>query len=702
MEDALFSPYLGPPLSGPIFLSIGSHDFGKLLQHRLREAVLERAQRRLAAILSADVVGYSRLIGKDETGTLRRLKELRRNVVNPSIREHHGRVVKTTGDGILIEFPSTVEAVRCAVKVQRATAEAEEKVPPDHRITFRIGVHEGDVVVESGDLFGDGVNVAARLEGLSEAGGVVVSGRVYEDTVGRLDLPFEDRGEQQVKNIARPVRVYGLGKEAIACLPEVPRSEVVPAPIRFLRRLIANLSAGSLTKTVSWAGALLVVLAAIGIVVWQSTDRRNLPGLSRLSSDTQAQPRGPTLAVLPFDNMSGDPSQEFFSDGLTDELITALSHFEPLRVLARNTTFAYKNKAMDIQELGHQLQAQYVIEGSFRRVPDQISITAQLIDARTGAHVWAQTYERPTTSTSLLAIQDDVGQRIGAAIGDIRTGAVATAEIERTRDQPATELSPYDCVVQAFQAIAIQTAVEPTRRARTCLEVTVKRDPTYADAWSGLANILTNQRWWGTGLASPETDDIDKRAYLIPRVVEAANRAVELAPENATAHLALFRAYYLSCQRERMRVEAHRVLAINPDSPTALGIMGNNLAYAGDWDYGRQLAEKGIALAGPTAPRWWWWAIAKDYYHKGEYAKAFEFFRRSYVEENWLDHLHLIYTLPYLDRIDDARAEIPMLLKLKPGMSVHEADRHYKMWCFDADFRQRMTTALRLAGLPEE
>jgi tetratricopeptide (TPR) repeat protein len=231
----------------------------------------------------------------------------------------------------------------------------------------------------------------------------------------------------------------------------------------------------------------------------------------------------------------------------------------------------------------------------------------------------------------------------------------------------------------------------------------LSRDPSYADAWAIFANVLALQRIWGTGLASPDADDMDKRAYLVRRVVEAANRAVELAPESAAAHFALQRAYYLNCQPERMRVEADRVLAINPNDANALGVMGNNLAYAGEWDYGVELAEKGLALAGPAAPRWWWWwATAKNYYRKGEYAKALEFFRRAYTEQNWLDHLHLIYTLPYLDRIEDARAQIPILLKLKPGMTVREADRYYKTWCFDADFRQRMTTALRLAGLPEE
>lgn len=429
-----------------------------------------------------------------------------------------------------------------------------------------------------------------------------------------------------------------------------------------------------------------------------------VPSLSstRPSDEAQTQPRGPTLAVLPFDNMSGDPSREFFTDGLTDELITDLSRFDELRVLARNTTFAFKKKAVDIEELGRQLQAQYVIEGSFRRVPDQISVTAQLIDARTGAHVWAQTYERPTASMSLLAMQDELAERIGAAVGDMKTGAVAKAELERTAQKSAAELSSYECVVQSYQALAVQTTVEPIRRARTCLEATVKRDPTYADTWAGLASILVVQRWYGTGLGSPDADDIDKRAYLIPRAVEAANRAVELAPESALAHLSLFRAYFLSCQPERMRVEADRVLAINPNDAGALGIMGNNLAYAGQWDYGVQLAEKGIALAGPAAPRWWWWAIAKVHYRKGEYTEALEYFRRAYVEGNWLDHLHLIYTLPYVGKIDEARDQIPILLKLKPEMTVHEADRYYKMWCFDADFRQRMTTALTRAGLPEE
>jgi adenylate cyclase len=449
-------------------------------------------QRRLAAILVGDVVGYSRLMGEDERGTLRRIKAIRREIVDPNIGEYRGRVVKTTGDGILVEYPSAVEAVGCAVAIQRTMTERNAETPVDRRLEFRIGIHEGDIVVDDQDIFGDGVNVAARLEALSEPGGLCISGRVYEDLAGRLELPFEDRGEKQLKNIARPIRTYGLGPGVIAGLAATPRLEDEPHPTGFFRWLGRASTVWLQMNSARWAVVLLAAVSVTGVVAWQRTGRHGGAGQvsASLASAPSSQPRGPTLAVLPFDNLSGDPNQEYFSDGISDELITVLSRFDQLRVLARNTTFAYKKKAVEMQELGQQLQAQYVIEGSFRRVPDQINVTAQLIDARTGTHVWAQTFERPTTSTSLLNIQDDIAHHIGAAIGDIRTGAVATAELERARAKSATELSPYECVLQGYQASAAQSAVEPMRRARACLEATVKRDPNYAEAWAILTRIL--------------------------------------------------------------------------------------------------------------------------------------------------------------------------------------------------------------------
>jgi len=659
----------------------------------------ERAERRLAAILAADVAGYSRLMGADEGGTPRQLKAHRRALVNPKIAQHRGRIVKTTGDGMLVEFASVVDAVRCAVEVQHGMAERNMNVPEDKRIEFRIGINVGDIITEGGDIFGDGVNVAARLEALADPGGICVSSRVQEDILGRLPLSFEDRGEQLVKNIAHPVRVHALGPKTISELPsslggmskeeggysEEPRRRFEFPSVRRGR----------------WSVAVLMLVALAGFGAWQATELIHM-ATGKHSTKDIAQSSAPAVAVLSFDNLTGDQGQDYFSDGLSEELITAISQFEPLRVLARNTTFAYKGKATDISEIGRRLRAQYVVEGSFRHVGDAISVTAQLIDARTGNHVWAQTYERAVGSTSPLTIQNEIARRIGTALGDQQSGAIARIELERSLTKAPNELSSYECALQAYQSFREQTASEPARRARQCSEAIVGREPENGLAWSTLSRVLTTQRMWGTGLNGPEADDVEKRAYLVGRVVEAANRGVDLAPESAFAHTALFNAYYLTCQPERMRVEAERVLAINPNDAALLGVMGNNLAYAGQWDLGVQLAENGLTLAGPGAPRWWWWAAGKDQYRKGEYEKALEYFRRAYVEQNWLDHLHLAFTLPYVGRIEEARAEIPILMKLKPSISVQEADRYYTMWCFDNDFREKMRKALRLAGLREE
>jgi TolB-like protein len=347
--------------------------------------------------------------------------------------------------------------------------DAESTTPVDRRIAFRVGVHQGDVVVENDDLFGDGVNVAARLETLSEPGGICVSGRVHEDTIGRLDLPFVDQGDQQVKNIARPVRVYSLGMEAIAGLPPMPAfGSEGPAQRGFARRPLSALTQSLHTRSRLWLAFFPVVLALAGFGIWQVA---KLPW--SLAKPEASQGSGPTIAVLPFDNLSSDPTEDSFSQGVSEELITALSRFDHLRVLARNTTFAYKGQAVDMEELGRKLHAQYVIEGSLRRVADQISVTAQLIDARTGTHVWAQTYERPVAGEHALTAQNDIAQRIASAVGDIRAGAVASAELVRSRTKPADKLSSYECVINATST-AMGLAPGPVRRARTCLELTVK------------------------------------------------------------------------------------------------------------------------------------------------------------------------------------------------------------------------------------
>jgi len=308
-----------------------------------------RVARRLAAILAADVAGYSRLIGADEEGTLGRLKTLRAELIDPKIARHDGRIVKTAGDGLLVEFASVVDAVRCAVEVQRAMAERSAGVPADKRIEFRIGIHQGDIVVDDGDIFGDGVNVAARLEGLAEPGGVCVSARVQEDVAGRLDLGFEDIGEQTLKNIARPVRVYRV-------------SALDTAPVK--------------------------------------------PPL--------ALPDKPSLAVLPFQNLSGDPGQEYFVDGVVEEIITAISRLPWLFVIARNSSFAYKGKSPDLRQVGRELGVRYVLEGSLRKAGSRVRITGQLIDAATGAHIWAERFDGALDD--IFELQDEVASRVAGAI----------------------------------------------------------------------------------------------------------------------------------------------------------------------------------------------------------------------------------------------------------------------------------------------
>jgi len=311
-----------------------------------------RVERRLAAILAADVAGYSRLIGADEGGTLERLRALRRELLDPKIAEHRGRLVKTTGDGLLVEFGSVVDALRCAVEVQREMAARNANMPPDNRIELRIGINMGDIVVEDGDIFGDGVNVAARLEGLAEPGGICVAARVQEDALGKLDLVFDDIGEQQLKNIARPVRVYRV--------------------ITSARRAVSQ------------------------------------PG------SNPPLPDKPSIAVMPFQNMSGDPEQEYFADGMVEEIITALSRIRWLFVIARNSSFTYQGHAFDVKQVGRELGVRYILEGSVRKGGSQVRITAQLIDAETGTHLWADRFDG--SLEDVFDLQDKVASSVAEVI----------------------------------------------------------------------------------------------------------------------------------------------------------------------------------------------------------------------------------------------------------------------------------------------
>jgi adenylate cyclase len=642
----------------------------------VQETVKARVDRRLAAILAADVFGYSRLMGADEEGTLAQLKTHRRQLIDPKIKQHHGRIVKTTGDGMLVEFASPIEAVRCAIEVQRGMVTRNNDIRADKRIIFRVGINLGDVIAEKGDLFGEGVNIAARLEALSEPGGIAISRTVRDQIRDRLPIVFVDAGEHEVKNIARPVRVYALSAGAVGKLDAESLSE---APQR----------------RPSWLHvAVFVVAVASAGLAWFVYN--HLPAPSSVGATTV---QGPTVAVLPFDNLTGDPAQATFADGLSEELISDLSRFQELRVLARNTTFTYKGKAVDVSEVGRKLNANYVIEGSVRHVGNQIKATAQLIDVADGNHVWSENYERDATATD-LAIQDEVAGRISGSVGTW-FGAIARTELERSRGKPVTDLTAYECMVGAAAAARLQEASEPMRRARACLESLVQHEPNYADAWSMLALVRYVQRPFGAGLDPPESEDLDKRAYLVDLTMQAASRAVQLAPQNAFARASLARAYFLACQGDQLRVEAEKAIALNPNDATTLGSLGSLLGFTGQWDLGVAMTKKAITLRGADTPNWYWRVLFNDDWFHGRYQQALDSAQKALVEQSWLDQMNMAYALSSLGRIDEAKAHVATLLKLKPDLNIRQVMAYQKMWCIEPAYREKQANALRQAGLPE-
>jgi len=412
------------------------------------------ATRRLAAILAADVAGYSRLIGADEGGTLERLRALRRELLDPKITECKGRLVKTTGDGLLVEFASVVDALRCAVDVQREMARRNTGVPPDNRIEFRIGINVGDIVVEDGDIFGDGVNVAARLEALAEPGGICVSARVQEDATGRLDLDFEDIGQQQLKNIARPVRAYR------------------------------------------------VATSARGAITRHDAD----PPL----------PDKPSIAVLPFQNISGDPEQEYFADGMVEEIITALSRIRWLFVIARNSSFTYKGRAIDVKQVGRELGVRYVVEGSVRRAGGRVRITAQLIDAASGAHLWADRFDG--SLEDVFELQD----RVAVNVAGVIEPTLQAAEIRRAANRPTSDPTAYDLYLRAVPLWASHEK-EPIIQALGLLGRAIERDLHYGSAL-GLAalchQLLATSDW---------TNDTEAHRR---EGIDLARRALRCAPDD--------------------------------------------------------------------------------------------------------------------------------------------------------------------------
>jgi len=516
------------------------------------------ATRRLAAILAADVAGYSRLMGEDEEGTHERLQAHLRELVEPKVAEHRGRIVKNTGDGFLAEFPSVVDAVRCAMEVQRGMADREPEVPEERRIRFRIGVNLCDVIAEEHDIFGDGVNVTARLEGLAAPGGICVSRVVRDQVRDRLDCAFEDMGEQQVKNIARPVRVYALRPEGLTDLPApgVPPISAVP----------------------------------------QSA---NAPRLS--------------IVVLPFDHMGSDPEQQYFADGITEDLTTDLSRITGMVVISRNTAFSYRNKPIDTRQLGRELNVRYVLEGSVRRSGDRVRINAQLIDAETNTHLWAERFDHYIDD--LFVLQDEVTRRIGIALN----AELVSAEASRPVDNPDV----LDYILRGRAALDNYT--KPSRESLAAavrlFEDALALAPGSVDAKALLATALIARVL--DQVTASVTSDMERAEVLVEQALAAS-------PRHAVAHFANAQILRAQGRYETAIPEYEAAIALNPNWVLAVAALGQCKFLAGWIDEAIPAQELAIRLS-PRDPRVvnWYWRIGMVHLLKSRIDEAIRWLEKA-------------------------------------------------------------------------
>jgi adenylate cyclase len=527
-------------------------------------------ERRLAAILAADVVGYSRLMGADEEGTHERLKAHLRDLVDPKIKEHRGRVVKNTGDGMLAEFSSVVEAVRCAAELQRGMADRNAEIPDDKRITFRVGINLGDVIAEQDDIYGDGVNVAARLEALSEPGGICVSRVVRDQIRDKLPYPFEDMGEQNVKNIARPVRVYALRPEAVADL------QVAGVPVAVPRR-----RRGAIAAMVVVASMALVI-AVVAWWGWRATRSSPTPPAVVAAAVTpNSQPLlAPRLSivVLPFANLSSDPEQQYFADGITEDLTTDLSRIADMLVISRNSAFTYKDKPVNAKQIGRELGVRYVLEGSVRRSGKQVRINAQLIDAETDAHLWAERFERDTGD--LFALQDEITSRIAVALNLALVGAEAA--------RPTPNPDALDYILLGRGALNKPPTRNSFAEAISLFEHALALDPRSVEAQSLLASALSARVM--SGMADSAAGDMARAEGL-------AGQALAASPSSPLAHYAKGEVLRVQNRCDEGILEFETVLAFNRNAIGALFQLGWCKLMTGSIEEVIPLAEKSIRLS---------------------------------------------------------------------------------------------------------
>jgi TolB-like protein/class 3 adenylate cyclase/Tfp pilus assembly protein PilF len=625
----------------------------------------DRVQRKLTTILAADVEGYSRLMRSDEEATLKTLGEYR-DIIDALIARHEGRVFSTGGDSVLAEFGSAVEAVRCAISCQEEIASRNAELTDNRKLMFRIGINVGDVMVRDDDLFGDGVNVAARLEGLAQPGGICVSSSLFEQVKHKLSLGFEDLGPQEVKNIIEPISAYRLVLDSVSVLAT---TETPSAARRWRMPAIA--------------AALAAVVVVAGAALWNFYLREQAPAIT---SVTTKEAKNLSIAVLPFDNLSGDPNQDYFADAITEDLITDLSRIRDAFVIARRTSFTFKGKATDVKKVAADLGVRYVLEGSVRRSGDQIRINAQLIDGQTGSHVWSDRFDR--VLTDVFSLQNDVTGRIAAVLkAELR-------EADNLRRGPPASLEAWDYALQGNVLLFNPSGPKAFLEAKSLLEKALELDPSVASAWSGLAFVhFVASLYPIPGVSVPHSTKLS---------LEAAQKSVSLDRKNAEGHWIIGVGYTINRQPERGLASCDTALDLNPNNDCAYVCAGLTNMALGKATEALPFFQQSLRLNPRFRPFTKYKYMGLANIHLGQDREAVSILNKAVAgsPNDPTANFALASALAMLGRVDEARVVLGKYMELANGQqNTIEALRASHSW-MGPGF-ERVLEGLRRAGMPE-
>ncbi|MEX1349742.1 MAG: adenylate/guanylate cyclase domain-containing protein [Desulfobacterales bacterium] len=623
----------------------------------------EGFKRKLTAILSADAVGYSRLMGDDEEATIRTLTEYR-DAITALVNQHKGRVVDSPGDNVLAEFASVVDAVRCAVEIQKQIAKRNADLPENRRMRFRIGVNLGDIVDEDNRIYGDGVNIAARLESLAEAGGICISGTAFDHVKGKLEVGYKYLGEQNVKNIKEPVRIYKMLLE-----PEDAGKIIGEKKSRLGQRKYTAVA------------AMLILLAgafSVWIYYFRPPARENT---------ATALPEKPAIAVLPFDNLSGDPDQDYLADGITENIITALSKIPEMFVIARNSVFTYKGKPIKVQKVAEDLGIRYVLEGSIQKASNRLRITGQLIDATTGHHLWAEQYDR--VLEDLFAVQDEITLAIVSSLQVKLTDGEQT----RLRHRSTDNLQAWSYAVKGYSFYERITK-DDNAKARELFENAVQLDPEYAWAWAmiGVTYFIDTRYGWHRPREESEK-----------KMIEYAQKAMKLDDSIPDAHASMASTHIWKKEHNEAIAILEKSIALNPNSAENHAILGMYYRFVGRFEDSIRMTEKAIRLH-PYYPDWYLYSLEYSYYYLGQYEKAIEIAKKhlKLIEsrggtDTFWQHLILAQNYIRLDQEKEARYHATEALKKNPEYTF-KWERESSLYVDPALIEQQIED-LRKAGL---